>query len=260
MPDVGFPGGCGILVVGHGTTDPVGDGETRRLASAVAAAAGVPVELGFLELCTPTIDDGLARLAARGCREAIAAPLLLFAAGHARRDVPGAIAAASERLGLAVRQAGVLGSHPCLLHLSHRRRREAADDVEAVAFVVRGASDPATPAQAREFLRSTLALDGAEVAAEVGFVAAARPTVDEALDLLAEGPVGGRAARRVLVQPHLLFRGRVEEEVAAAVGRARQRHPGVEWIVAERLGPAACVVRALLDRALAAALGTTPPA
>jgi len=50
------------------------------------------------------------------------------------------------------------------------------------------------------------------------------------------------------VQPHLLFRGHVEEQVAAAVARARERHPAVEWLVAARLGAEPEVAEALVAR------------
>jgi precorrin-3B C17-methyltransferase len=79
----------------------------------------------------------------------------------------------------------------------------------------------------------------------LGFVAAARPT-------LAEGIAAAAGARRVIVQPHLLFRGHVEEQVTAAVARALQAHPGVEWVQVPRLGAGPLVARALLDRAAAA--------
>ncbi len=254
-----LPPDSGLLVVGHGTADPIGVGETRRLAATVAAAAPHPTELGFLEIREPTISEGLARLRARGVREVIAAPLLLFTAGHARRDVPEALREAAGRLGLGVRQAGALGCHPELLALSRRRRAEVAGPrgVSGIAFVVRGASDPSTPAQAAEFLAASLSPAESGLPTEVGFVAAARPGVDEALDRLALRLAAGASPRRVVVQPHLLFHGHVEEQVADAVIRARARHPAVEWLLAHRLGPGDEVARALLDR-VAEAAGTRP--
>ena len=57
----------GVLVIGHGTADPVGAAETRQVAATVASLMpDVPVELGFLEVIAPTIGDAVARLAARG--------------------------------------------------------------------------------------------------------------------------------------------------------------------------------------------------
>ena len=87
----------GVLVVGHGTADPIGAAETADVAAAVAGLLpDMPVELGFLEVIGPTIADAVTRLAARGCRDVIAAPLLLFAAGHAKRDVPEAVAVGTD--------------------------------------------------------------------------------------------------------------------------------------------------------------------
>jgi len=58
--------GTGLLVVGHGTADLVGAGETREIARQLTALLeGVPVELGFLEVIGPSIDDACAALAAR---------------------------------------------------------------------------------------------------------------------------------------------------------------------------------------------------
>ncbi|MFM7291573.1 MAG: sirohydrochlorin chelatase, partial [Planctomycetia bacterium] len=109
----------GLVVVGHGTADPVGAEETRQVAEWVAGLLpGVAVELGFLEVIGPSIGTALERLADRGCAEVVAAPLLLFTAGHARRDVPEAVREAADRLGLAVRQSDALGCHPGILSLT----------------------------------------------------------------------------------------------------------------------------------------------
>jgi len=256
---VNYPPGRGILVVGHGTADPVGAQETRRVAEQVAELLpGVPVALGFLEVIGPSIGEALGVLAAAGCREVVTAPLLLFAAGHAKRDVPEALAAAAAAEGLAVCQADPFGCHPDLLSLSRQRRQEALAGAAAVppkatvlVMVGRGSSDPTAVAQLEEFTAATLAPDPPLRRVLLGFVAAARPTLPEALAAAADPADVG--VRRILIQPHLLFRGHVEEQVAAAVAAGRQRHPGLEWVQVPRLGPDRLVARALADRATAAA-------
>lgn len=248
----------GVVVVGHGTADATGAAETAEVAALAAALfPGVPVELGFLEVIEPTIAAAVDRLAARGCREVVAAPLLLFAAGHARRDVPEALAAAAAAAGVAARQAEPLGLHEAIVALSVRRRREslaalppvpAAETVLAV--LGRGASDPGAIDRLRGFAAASLDADGdwRPSRIEFGFAAAARPTLDEALAAAA-----GPGPRRVVVQPHLLFRGHVEEQVAAAVARARAGWPRIEWVEVGRLGADRLVARALVERAREAA-------
>jgi len=255
----------GLVVVGHGTADPVGAAETRRVAELVAdMMPGVAVELGFLEVIGPSIGDALAKLAARGCTDVVAAPLLLFTAGHARRDVPEAVRDGAARTGVAVRQSAAFGSHEAIVSLARRRRHEALatlppvpEDDTVLLVVGRGSSDPTAARQLRDFATATCvapdAAPGTTVPTriEIAFVAAARPTLDEGIDL-AVGRVAavGRPVRRVVVQPHLLFRGHVEDQVTAAVARGRAAHPGVEWVQVGRLGADPLVARAVIDRAV----------
>jgi sirohydrochlorin cobaltochelatase len=217
----------------------------------------------------------------------IAAPLLLFTAGHARRDLPEALVAAAADVALPVVQSEALGIHPELVRLSRRRREEIRRTLaplpaaeEALVFVGRGASDPSAVAQLTTFLAATRAcaadpshcrpgvpaarcggggLPAACTAVPpppgpgremVGFVAAASPSVAEALEAIVASASPGPVPRRVIVQPHLLFRGRVEQQVEEAVERARTRHPTVEWVVVPRLGAEPEVARAVVARAL----------
>jgi sirohydrochlorin cobaltochelatase len=246
----------GVVVVGHGTADPVGAAETRRTAALVAAMLpGVAVELGFLELVAPSIEDAVAALAARGRGAVVAAPVLLFRAGHARRDVPEALAAAAARRGLPVRQAEPLGCHPAVVALARRRRAEALAGRDAVAAAAtrlvvlgRGSSDPRAVCQ---LCRLTLATTAGTTVPplHLGFAAAARPTLDEALAAAAADP----GVRRIVVQPHLLFSGHVEGQVAAAIDRGRAARPDVEWLRVARLGADPAVAEALVARAVAVA-------
>jgi sirohydrochlorin cobaltochelatase len=255
---------CGVVVVGHGTASATGAAETAEVAALVAALLpGVPVELGFLEVIEPSIAAAVERLAARGCRELVAAPLLLFAAGHARRDVPEALSAAVAAAGVIARQAEPLGLHAALVELSARRRREALAARDAVpaadtalAVLGRGASDPGALGRLQEFTAAVLAAGEGWRPGRItyGFAAAARPTLDEALAAAAaDGP------RRVVVQPHLLFQGHVEEQVSTAVARAREAWPLVDWVQVGRLGADPLVARAVVDRVrVAVAAGGGP--
>lgn len=248
----------GIVVVGHGTADPAGAEETRALAALVAARLpDVPVELGFLEVIGPSIAAAVAALAERGCRDLVAAPLLLLTAGHARRDVPAALAEAARAAGVGVRQSEALGLHPDIVRLAQQRRQEAVADLPSVpaaqtVLVVmgRGASDPDGPAQLRDFAAATLVGEPAPPRHVLfGFAAAARPTLDEVIDEACGLP----DVRRVVVQPHLLFQGHVFDQVSAAVARGRRLRPDLEWVEVARLGADERVAAAVVDRAVAAA-------
>lgn len=248
----------GVLVIGHGTADPVGAAETRQVAATVASLLPrLAVEIGFLEVIAPTVADAVERLARRGCDAVVAAPLLLFSAGHAKRDVPDAVAAAVQR-GMDVRRTDAFGTAAEIVELSRRRRLEAvagrpaaAAEETALVMIGRGSSDPSAAAQLEEFTAATLAGETPPARVAIGFVAAARPRLDEALAAACDPAAG--TVRRVVVQPHLLFRGQVEDDVTAAVDRGRAGWPGVEWIQVARLGADPLVARAvvrLVGRAL----------
>ena len=70
-----------------------------------------------------------------------------------------------------------------------------------------------------------------------------KPTLDEGLNRAAESRL-----KRIVVQPHLLFRGLVLEEIRSTVARWQERQPEVEWIVTAHLGPEQEVVEAVVDR------------
>jgi len=249
-------GKTGVLVIGHGTADPVGAAETRQVAATVASLLpGTPVELGFLEVIAPTIDAAVARLAAAGCSHLVAAPLLLFTAGHAKRDVPEAVAAAAAAHAMSVRQTEALGEIDEVLELSAVRRREAVgrmaavpDEETTLVVIGRGSSDPAAAAQLRSFVEASFARGSANRPRrlELGFVAAARPRMDDAIAAACDPVDPG--VRRIIVQPHLLFRGHVEDQVSDAMDCGRTRRPDLEWVQAARLGADPLVARAIVRR------------
>jgi sirohydrochlorin cobaltochelatase len=247
-----LPRGCGLLLVGHGSREAVGVREFLTTADLVAAAAaGVPLEPCFLEFAQPTIPEGFRRLMARGAKSVVVVPVLLFSAGHARRDIPAAVSqVAAEFRGIAVWQAPHLGCQDELVRLSHERYEEAiaADDMPRVeqtrlVLVGRGSLDAEATAEMHEFaaLRSTL-LPSTQV--DVGFVAMAEPKFTDVLDAAAASD-----ARQIVVQPHLLFGGILLDRIRDTVADYARRHPRARWITAALLGPVPRVASAILTRA-----------
>jgi sirohydrochlorin cobaltochelatase len=79
----------GVMVCGHGSRNRLATAEFASLAGRLAAAFPQwPLEHGYLEFATPVIRDGLDALLARGVTRILAVPGMLFAAGHAKNDIP----------------------------------------------------------------------------------------------------------------------------------------------------------------------------
>jgi sirohydrochlorin ferrochelatase len=140
----------GLLLIGHGSRDPRHSRAMSSLAEAVREAEPESaVEVGFLDLCGPSVAEAYGRLLARGGatheRPAVrVVPLFLNAGNHVRQDVPQALAAARRvfpvRIGLSV--AAPLGPDPLLEEAFGRRIREAGcwPDDPALDLLTAGAT------------------------------------------------------------------------------------------------------------------------
>lgn len=243
----------GLLLVGHGTRDETGRREFLDVVKLVAQR--VPdwaVEPCFLELAEPSITEAIARLARRGVRQLTVAPQLLFAAGHAKDDVPRAVAAAAAAQGICRwRQAPHFGPHPKILELSALRYRQALSDRPSLAagetllvMVGRGSHDAEATAQMRQF--AAFRVKQTPVGKVITtFLAMAQPSLDESLR---EARTGGWS--RVVVQPHLLFHGTLLtalQKRVAAMAPQTGRQDRQEWIVTDPLGADDLLAGAIID-------------
>ncbi len=248
-----------LLIVGHGTQDEQGTAEFHETVKQVSARlARTIVQPCFLELAQPTIPEAVRQLVDRQVREITVVPLLLFAAGHVKRDIPAAVARAIDRASpssgpIVVRQAGHLGCHQRLLELSVQRFRQAtrlsacggpvSDRDTLLLMVGRGSTDHQAKAEMRRF--AELRAELAPVArTEVCFLAMAQPSLQAALEHIVHSPY-----RRIVVQPHLLFHGHLVAQLKSHVQVAAQERPDCQWIVARHLGPDPLLVHAIAQRA-----------
>ncbi len=242
--------GDGLLLVGHGTRDPIGVAEFLETAADVAALVDPrPVEPCFLELSSPTIDVAVARLVGRGARRLTVMPLLLFAADHAKQDIPSAVAAAmSNHDPMSMAQASVLGCHQELVRLSALRFAEtiaAADWVPAestlLILVGRGSHDRSATAEMLRFAELRAEQEPAG-RVETCFFAMAEPSFADILPRTASFDV-----RRVVVQPHLLFHGQLLAEIQRQVASMAAAHGDRQWLVSRHLGPHPALSRIVAD-------------
>ncbi len=243
-----------LLVVGHGTRHAEGQREFWDVVAQIDhRLGGIPVAAGFLEMAEPTISAAVEQLAAQGARHVIVAPLLLFAAGHAREDIPRAARAAAHRSSVTVTHAQPLELHPELLALSASRFHEALAHEQTaghhhphpqdVAWILvgRGSRDPSATACFEQLLRERQQMTPVGVA-RGAFLAMAQPrleaVVEEALNL---------PQKWVVIQPHLLFAGELSDHVTRIVQQQNHRQSRQRWCLAPRLGCDARVAAALID-------------
>lgn len=233
----------GILLVGHGTRDETGTRQFLELVEVLKERlAPAAVEAAFLELREPGIGVGVQRLLGRGIERLATVPLLLFAAGHIKRDVPEEVENALFALGrgdLPRVQVGHLGCHESLVELSRMRMEEGkqaqdrgqgtGDGGECLLLVARGSSDGDATQEMRAFARMR-ASEKERMRVEVAFLAMAKPGL---VEQLGKAAAGGFA--RVIVQPHFLFEGELVERIRGQIAEMARIHPETAWVVAPPL-------------------------
>ncbi|MDP2794682.1 MAG: CbiX/SirB N-terminal domain-containing protein [Sulfurisoma sp.] len=88
----------GIILFGHGARNPDWAQPFHRIrASMERQQPGALIELGFLELMRPTLDEAIDSLAARGVTEISIVPIFMAAGSHVRKDLPLLVGAALDR-------------------------------------------------------------------------------------------------------------------------------------------------------------------
>ena len=222
--------GTGVLLIGHGTRSAAGIRCVERLCELVAdRLPGFVVSYCFLELHDRDIGRILEELIGQGVSQVATVPLLLFAAGHAKSDIPReCLAAASGRVQLV--QADAFGCHPALVALSQQRYLDAVGQLPAIEsgetcllLVGRGSHDAQATAEMHRFAElRRQQLPGVDV--EVAFIAMASPAIAEAI-----GGIREKGYRRVVVQPHLLFPGELFDQLGQLVQKQRAGATACEW-------------------------------
>jgi sirohydrochlorin cobaltochelatase len=243
--------GEGVLLIGHGTRDQMGTDQFFQLGTLLAQRLEpVPVEPCLLELQTPTIGEAFARLVRRGAKRIHAAPLLLFSAGHAKTDIPNALAVCqAEHPGVVWDQSRPLSRCPELISLSLRRLDEtlalsnAAPTRSAFIMVGRGSHDPCAQTDMK-LLTQCVARRRSIARSATAFYAMATPKLPAVLAEVA----ACSDIDEVIIQPHLLFAGSIYQSIMTMVSQARRDHPQCRFWCGQYLGPESELVDGLIRR------------
>lgn len=249
-------GRIGVMICGHGSRAQGAVDEFAALAAQLPAhlPAGWAVAHGYLEFADPVIRAGLDRLRAAGCDDILAVPGMLFAASHAKNDIPSVLNAYAREHGIRIRYGRELGVDPKMLRAAGDRVRAALDRADAergdvplaeTALVVigRGASDPDANANVAKVAR--LLWEGLGLGwAETGFSGVTFPLVEPCLEHVAR-----LGFRRVVVFPYFLFSGILIDRIYGFTDRVAARHPGIDWVKAPYLNDHPMVLATFAERA-----------
>ncbi|GHA30858.1 sirohydrochlorin cobaltochelatase [Devosia pacifica] len=252
MSDLILPPDTGVMLCGHGSRNIRAVDEFSVLAGRLKERLpDVPVEYGYLEFANPVIHQGLDKLRAEGVKRVLAVPGMLFAAGHAKNDIPSVLntyAAAHE--GFEVIYGRELGVDLKMLRAAGDRVEQglaaAGGDIpraETLLVVVgRGASDPdanSNVAKVMRMLWEGMGFGWGEVAYSGVTFPLVAPALEHAVKL---------GYRRVVVFPYFMFTGVLVNRIYDAVTDAAARHPSIEFVKAPYLNDHDLVIETFVDR------------
>ncbi len=225
-----------VIIVGHGSRDPESNAEFEELVSLYQKRRpDLRVGRGYIELARPPLAFALAE-AAQTADHIVVVPLMLFASGHVKNDIPLALASARNRTPHVRFEASpALGIHPALVSLAAERAATlfASDEEKkktAVIMVGRGSSDP--DANGDFFKVTRLFEEGRGILwAMPSFIGITRPLFEETLEMAARA-----RPERLVVLPYLLFGGRLMDKIQEQSRVFVQRYPWIKTQVAPYLG------------------------
>jgi len=255
----------GVMICGHGSRSQAAVDEFRCLAERLPAylPEGWLTEYGYLEFANPVIRDGLDRLREAGCDRILAVPGMLFAAMHAKNDIPTVLNTYAVRHGIEIRYGRELGVDPKMIAAAGTRIEEAVKraNVESgpiqlhetcLVVIGRGASDPDANANVAKVAR--MLWEGMGFGwCQIGYSGVTFPLVAPCLDHVAK-----LGYRRVIVFPYFLFTGILVDRIYGFTDQVAGRHPEIQFLKAGYLNDHPKVVETFAER-VTEQVGEIPP-
>lgn len=244
----------GVMVCGHGSRSKAAVDEFAVVAERLRARfPDWPVDYGYLEFANPVIRDGLDALVEAGCDHILAVPGMLFAASHAKNDIPSVLNAYAAEKGVRVEYGRELGVDPKMIAAAGDRIREAIAAADAtdgpvpahetcLVVIGRGASDPDANSNVAKITR--MLWEGFGFGwAETGYSGVTFPLVEPCLERVTR-----LGFRRIVVFPYFLFTGILIDRIYGFTDEVAARHPDIAFVKAGYLNNHARVIDTFAER------------
>jgi len=252
-------GPIGVLVCGHGSRNRLAVAEFASLAHQLQHhLAPVPVDHGYLEFARPILRDGLDALRQRGVQHVLAVPAMLFAAGHAKNDIPSVLNTYAAETGLRIDYGRELGVDLKMIQAAGARIRAAIERADAdalaagrspvplhdtlLAVVGRGSSDPDANSNVAKVTR--MLVEGFGFGwGETLYSGVTFPLVEPGLRQAVK-----LGFQRIVVFPYFLFSGVLVSRIRQHSERVAADHPELELVQAGYLGDHLLVLDTFRER------------
>ncbi|MEL6505725.1 MAG: sirohydrochlorin chelatase [Pseudomonadota bacterium] len=241
----------GVMICGHGSRNQNAMKEFSKLSEGLKGRFGdAPVEYGYLEFANPVISHGLDKLREQGCTKVLAVPGMLFAAGHAKNDIPSVLNTYQARHPeMEIVYGRELGVDLKMIRAAAARIQEAIDAAgpcdphDTLLMVVgRGSSDPDANSNINKIMR--MLWEGFGFGwGEVCYSGVTFPLVEPGLQHAAR-----LGYKRVIVFPYFLFTGVLIKRIYSFTDTVAAQFPQIEFLKAGYLNDHDLVLSTFEDR------------
>ncbi|MDC0999296.1 sirohydrochlorin chelatase [Alphaproteobacteria bacterium] len=243
----------GIMICGHGSRSKSAEEEFGLLAVRLKERyPDTPVEYGFLEYSAPNIHMGLNSLRDQGVDHIVAVPGMLFAATHAKNDIPSVLTTYQEKNpSISVSYGRELALHPEMIAAFEARILQAlgvdhihtGDLYETMLVVVgRGTSDTYANAEAAKLTR-IIAENMGFGWSETVYSGVTFPSVGQGLEMAIK-----LGYKEIVVAPYFLFSGKLIDRIYNYVDRVSEKAPNITFIKAHYLADQDHVINTFVER------------
>ncbi|MCF6322624.1 MAG: sirohydrochlorin chelatase, partial [Rhizobiaceae bacterium] len=245
----------GIMVCGHGSRNQNAAKEFARVAMGLREKfPDLPVEYGYLEFCNPVIHAGLDALRDKGVERVLAVPGMLFAAGHAKNDIPSVLNTyQAQNPDMEIIYGRELGVDVRMIKAAGARIMEAVEKANAesgevalsdtlLMVVGRGSSDPDANSNAAKVMR--MLWEGLGFGwGETCYSGVTFPLVEPGLQHAAK-----LGYKRIVVFPYFLFTGVLVKRIYSYTDKVAAQYPEIEFVKAPYLNDHPLVIDVFADR------------
>ena len=242
----------GVMVCGHGSRDEDAVKEFKSVAQGIKKRLPqYETDWGFLEFANPVIRSGLDALRAKGIRSVLAVPGMLFAAGHAKNDIPSVLNAYQvenpnmdisygRELGIDLKMIRAAGDR---IDESIKKTNSRVSREETLLMVIgRGASDPDANSNVSKVTR--MLWEGLGMGwAETAYSGVTFPLVEPGLEHAAR-----LGYKRIIVFPYFLFTGVLVKRIFQYTDIVAAKHKKIEFVKASYLNDHPLVLDTFAER------------
>jgi sirohydrochlorin cobaltochelatase len=241
-----------IVICGHGSRHDNMLAEFRNFIRKIKIQFPKnPLSHGFLEISDPNIETTLKKVIKTGAKKILVIPVMLFAAGHIKKDIPNLIRKSlTKNSKIEVKIAREIGIDKKLLKVAKQKIEKTLQtsphiisERETMLMVIgRGTSLKKVNEKIVNISRS-LKKQMKFSENKTSFVGVATPDFKTSLTESAK-----KKFKRIVIFPYLLFTGTLLNRIHAITGKISQQFPETEFLISSCFKDHPLVIKSFTER------------